>query len=68
LRKAQDFEITDRIAIAISSNEKLDSAIEEFSEYIKIQVLADTLIITEEIQSTEIDVNEEAITIDVKKI
>ena len=68
LRKAQDFEITDRIAIAISSNKKLDTAIEEFSDYIKIQVLADTLVITEETHSTEIDVHEEAITIDVEKI
>lgn len=68
LRKAQDFEITDRIAIAISSNEKLDAAIEEFSDYIKVQVLADTLEITEKTHSTEIDVNDEAITIDVKKI
>jgi isoleucyl-tRNA synthetase len=68
LRKAQDFEITDRIAIAISSNEKIDSAIEEFLDYIKVQVLADTLEITEETHSTEIDVNDEAITIDVKKI
>ncbi|NLC49339.1 MAG: isoleucine--tRNA ligase, partial [Bacteroidales bacterium] len=68
LRKAQDFEITDRIAIAISSNEKLDAAIQEFSDYIKVQVLADTLKITEKTHSTEIDVNDEAITIDVKKI
>ena len=68
LRKAQDFEITDRIAIAISSNEKLDAAIQEFSDYIKVQVLADTLEITEKTHSTEIDVNDEAITIDVKKI
>ena len=68
LRKAQDFEITDRIAIAITSNKKLDAAIEEFSDYIMIQVLADSIVITEETQSTEIDVNDEAVTIDVQKI
>ena len=68
LRKSQDFEITDRIAISISSNQKLDSAIEEFSDYIKTQVLADTLTITTSIHSNEIDVNDEAITIEVEKI
>jgi isoleucyl-tRNA synthetase len=68
LRKSQEFEITDRIAIAISSNEKLDSAIEDFSDYIKVQVLAETINITKESHSSEIEVNDEVITIDVLKI
>ncbi len=68
LRKSQEFEITDRIAIAISSNEKLDSAINDFSDYIKVQVLAETINITKESHSSEIEVNDEVITIDVSKI
>ena len=68
LRKAQDFEITDRISVSISTNVKLDAAIMEFSDYIKSQVLADTLNITQDSHSTEIDVNDEAITIKVEKI
>lgn len=68
LRKSQEFEITDRIAIAISSNEKLDSAIKAFSDYIKVQVLAETINITKESHSSEIEVNDEVITIDVLKI
>lgn len=68
LRKSQDFEITDRIDIAISSNEKLDAAINQFSDYIKSQVLADKLIVAEKTYSTQIDVDDEIITIAVKKI
>ena len=68
LRKAQDFEITDRIKVSISSNEKLNSAIDQFSGYIKSQVLADTLTVTDESYSNEIDVNDELVTIQVEKI
>ena len=68
LRKAQGFEITDRINIVISSNKNLDAAIEDFSEYIKAQVLADSLIINDEGLGTEIDVNDETVTISIEKI
>lgn len=68
LRKAQDFEITDRIKLSITSNEKLDSAITQFADYIKSQVLADSLDITSEHYKTEVDINEELTTIDIEKI
>ena len=68
LRKAQDFEITDRINISISTNEKLNGAITDFSDYIKSQVLADSLTITSQEFKNEIEINEELITLDVKKI
>lgn len=67
MRKAHDFEITDRINIVISSNKNLDSAIEDFSNYIKAQVLADSLIINEEGTGTEVDINDEAVTISIEK-
>ena len=67
LRKDHDFEITDRINVAISSNEKLDGAVEKFTDYIKTQVLADSLTITREKIGTEIDINEETTTISVEK-
>ena len=68
LRKAQDLEIIDRINIEISSNNNLDTAIEDFSDYIKTQVLADSLIINKEVIGTEVDVNDESVTISVEKI
>ncbi|HTN68907.1 MAG TPA: isoleucine--tRNA ligase [Dysgonamonadaceae bacterium] len=68
LRKSKDFEITDRINIAVSSNKKLDPAITQFTDYIKSQVLADELIITSEEQSIEIDINSEMTTVNIEKI
>ncbi|MDD3727732.1 MAG: isoleucine--tRNA ligase [Dysgonamonadaceae bacterium] len=68
LRKANDFEITDRIRVTVSSNKKLDTAITDFSDYIKSQVLADTLTITQESQNNEIDINDEITTVNIEKI
>ena len=67
LRRSHDFEITDRVNIEISSNNKLDAAVEKFSDYIKTQVLADSLTITKENTGTEVDINEETVTISVEK-
>ena len=68
LRKSHGFEITDRIKVLISSNEKLNSAVTQFADYIKSQVLADSLDITSEHYKTEIDINEELTTVDIEKI
>ena len=68
LRKANDFEITDRISITISSNKNLDEAIIAFSDYIKSQVLADSLTITTQQLGTEVDINDELTTINIEKI
>ncbi|MGV8962708.1 MAG: isoleucine--tRNA ligase [Candidatus Saccharimonadaceae bacterium] len=68
LRKANDFEITDRISITISSNKNLDEAVIDFSDYIKSQVLADSLTITTQQLGTEVDINDELTTINIEKI
>ena len=47
IRKSSGFEISDRIAVTISSNENTDAAIEEHKAYICNQVLADALTIAE---------------------
>lgn len=43
LRKETGLDITDRIQVIVSPNEKTDAAITSFSEYIKGQVLADEI-------------------------
>ncbi len=68
LRKAKDLEITNRIKVSISSNPKLDEAIVQFTDYIKSQVLADELFITNDNYSNEVEINDEMITINVEKI
>jgi len=43
LRKESGLEITDRIHVQVSPNEQSDAAIQNFGEYIRTQVLADTI-------------------------
>ena len=47
IRKSSGFEISDRIAVTLSSNENSDAAVEEHKAYICNQVLADSLTIAE---------------------
>ena len=54
LRKENNFEITDRIDVVISPNENSDAAIQDYSDYIKSQVLANQIKINEN-DGVEID-------------
>lgn len=47
IRKSSGFEIVDRIAVTLASDEQSDAAIEEHKAYICNQVLADSLTIGE---------------------
>ena len=67
LRKSKDFDITDRIAVRFSSNPLFDSAVREFSEYIKTQVLADSIEIETLVFEDEIEIDDEKLTIDIRK-
>ena len=55
IRKSSGFEISDRIAVTISSNENTDAAIEEHKAYICNQVLADSLTIGEVAEGTVLE-------------
>lgn len=67
LRKAKDFEITDRINIELSSNPLFDAAITEFSNYIKGQVLADNIVISDRKFDEEIEIDEQPLSISIQK-
>lgn len=67
LRKLKNFDITDRITVLFSSNPLFDTAIREFSEYIKTQVLADSIGIKAEVFEDEIEIDDEKLTIDIHK-
>jgi len=45
LRKESNFEITDRIGVTIAPNDEVQKAVEAFGDYIKTQVLADSITI-----------------------
>ena len=55
IRKSSGFEISDRIAVTITSNENTDAAIEEHKAYICNQVLADSLTIAEVPEGTALE-------------
>ena len=48
LRKESNFEITDRIAVCMERNEPVETTLGEFGEYIKAQVLAESITLTDE--------------------
>ena len=50
LRKESGFEITDRIAVQLAHNELTDRAVEAFGDYIRQQVLADSITLVESVE------------------
>jgi isoleucyl-tRNA synthetase len=67
LRKAKNFDITDRITIKLSSSPAFDAAITDNSGYIKNQVLADEIIIVNEQQENVIEIDDQSLTISINK-
>jgi isoleucyl-tRNA synthetase len=59
IRKDSGFELTDRILVKLSREEKLAKAISQYNDYICAEILADKLEIVPQIESgTEIEVND----------
>lgn len=67
LRKAKDFEITDRIAVRISSCRLFDEAIDEYRDYIATQVLADSIEIMPQVFEDEIEIDDDKLTVSIRK-
>ena len=69
VRKDSGFEITDRIAVVLSSNEASDAAVEQFRDYICNQVLADSLAVDAALaDGEEIELDGATIKVTVNKI
>ena len=68
LRKESGFEITDRIDIQIEHCAETDKAVEQFSDYICAQVLANSLTLVDTIaDATEIDFEDYKVNIKIKR-
>ncbi|MEA4918867.1 isoleucine--tRNA ligase [Proteiniphilum sp.] len=67
LRKAKDFEITDRITVRISAHAAFDEAFIHNAGYIRNQVLADEIVIVNERLEDEIEIDDEPLTISIMK-
>ena len=69
IRKANNYEITDKIAIKIEANEHIDDTITEFRSYISSQVLANSLEIVEKLDDFEaLDFDDYMVNIKVERI
>ncbi len=69
LRKESGFEITDRIAVCLGHNNLTDRAVEAFGDYISTQVLADSIIIADEVEGdTELDFDDFKLKANIQRI
>ncbi len=67
IRKSKDFNVTDRIKVIIGDHEKIQTAINQFGDYVKNEVLADAILIQEN-SGEEFDLYDEInVNIDIEK-
>ena len=67
LRKENDFNVTDRIAVSLERHSAIEDAVVQFGEYIKAEVLADSLEFGENFQGEKVELNDEvSLNIDVR--
>jgi isoleucyl-tRNA synthetase len=68
IRKENDFELTDKILLTIEEKEPIKDIITQFNEYICAEILAEKIEFSTKIsQGTQIDVNNDAFTVNVTK-
>lgn len=67
MRKEAGFEITDRISVYVSHNDAMEKAIGNYSDYIKGQVLADNIEVSDDNRGTEVEFDDFKLYIDVVK-
>ena len=66
MRKNKDLELTDRIVVKYNADEYVSAAIEEYSDYIKHETLADDLV-SENTLENEFNIDERKVAIDILK-
>ncbi len=65
VRKEKDFNVTDRIDVAIAPHAAIEQAVAKFGDYIKAEVLANSLIVTEKGAFEPVELNDE-VTLDMR--
>lgn len=56
IRKTKDFNVTDRIKIQLEDHESIRSAVNQFSDYICVEVLADELVLSQDVNGEAIEI------------
>ncbi len=59
IRKDKDFNVTDRIAVRIERHSDFVSAVEKFGDYIKDEVLANSLVLADAVEGEAVELNDE---------
>ena len=59
IRKDKDFDITDRINVTIEKHVAIMEAVTQFSDYIKSEVLADSLVLADAVAVDKTELNDE---------
>ena len=59
LRKDKDFNVTDRIAVRIERHPAIEAAVAQFGEYIKEEVLANSLSLTDGLNGETVELNDD---------
>ncbi len=68
LRKSAGLEITDKIHITISSSKEMDEVVSDYVDYIKKQVLADSLkVVDDQCDGAELDFEEFKLSVKIEK-
>ncbi len=67
MRKANDFDVADKIEVAFNSTSAFEAAVASFEDYIKAEVLANTLVTTTEGEFETFTLNEQKTSIRVVK-
>ncbi|CCY45534.1 isoleucine--tRNA ligase [Clostridium sp. CAG:1193] len=66
MRKTNDYEMMDRINIYYTNNDEFNNAIKDYIDFIKVETLADNLIIKDEIEN-KLDLNGIVVGIELEK-
>jgi isoleucyl-tRNA synthetase len=59
LRKEKDFQVTDRIAVTLEKHAAILDAVAQFGEYIKAEVLAESLTLADSVNGEQVELNDE---------
>lgn len=69
LRKSNGYEITDKIAVTIESNNEVNTAVANFKDYIAAQVLAQLLIVADKVENPiALDFEDFVVNISIEKV
>lgn len=59
IRKDKDFNVTDRISVRIERHASVISAVEDFGDYIKNEVLANSLVLADNVSGESVELNDD---------